>query len=109
MNSNEIFTNGTGVASVTTSTCADGTTQGYCYTYPNAKQETSIEYIKQLLEVMKAGGVDEFSCGDIKVKFAPDSLPTSIEPSSEMRRQSIADLLKAETDDQDADLLWSVT
>jgi len=68
-----------------------------------------LEYVKQLLDIMKAANVDEFSCGDISVKFSPDSLPASVEPSSDMRRQTIADLLKAESEDKDADLLWSVT
>ena len=70
---------------------------------------TSIDYIKQLLAAMKEANVDEFSCDGISVKFAPNSLPVSVEPSSDMRRQTIADLLKAESDDKDADELWSVT
>jgi hypothetical protein len=61
---------------------------------------------------MRSKRVDRFKFGEIEVHFGPDvgDMPSSIaEPSSAERRATIADLLKAENDDAESDLLWSTT
>lgn len=68
----------------------------------------NFEQIKQLVDYMRSAGVDVFKFAELEVKFSPALKQESLEPTPEERRAALMEMLKSESEDKDADELWSV-
>jgi len=67
-----------------------------------------IEELRSLIKMMREEGVTNFTAGEISVVF--DTMPSakSIEMTSEDKLTILKEELKRQSDDEEANLLWSI-
>ena len=67
-----------------------------------------IEELRALIKMMREENVSSFTAGDIKVTF--DVMPSvkPIEMTSEDKLAILKEELKRQSDDDEADLMWSI-
>lgn len=67
-----------------------------------------VEQLRDLVAMMKESGVYEFTAGAVTVKF-DRMVQIAPELSVDEKLELLKDSLKQQSDDADADLLWSIS